>query len=75
VIQVGINEKTRPGSTIVSCETSLFESIVALVSEVDPDTLIGYDVQDNSWGYLIERAKHAYGTLNLKCSFQISPTI
>jgi hypothetical protein len=50
-----------PSSTkvhIVSTEIALFERIVEIVRESDPDFLAGYEVQNASWGYLIERALH-----------------
>ena len=36
-------------------EADLFHRLVALVRDVDPDIVVGYDVQSGSLGYLIER--------------------
>jgi hypothetical protein len=41
----------------VSSERELFASFIALVRhDIDPDILVGYEVQKDSWGYLIDRA-------------------
>ena len=37
-------------------ELDLFVQLVQLVQEVDPDILVGYEIQMSSWGYLNERA-------------------
>ena len=36
-------------------EADLFHRLIALVRDVDPDIVVGYDVQNGSLGYLIER--------------------
>ncbi|CAL8084139.1 unnamed protein product [Calicophoron daubneyi] len=37
-------------------EWSLYSWIVYLTQRFDPDILVGYDVERQSWGYLVERA-------------------
>jgi len=44
----------------VATEAELFELFVEAVRALDPDILVGYDVQKGSFGYLLERA----GTLD-----------
>lgn len=41
----------------VESEIALFEKLVTVIKEWDPDILIGYEIQMASWGYLIERAE------------------
>lgn len=41
----------------VENEISLFEKLVRIIREWDPDILAGYEIQMSSWGYLIERAE------------------
>ncbi|KAF2146268.1 uncharacterized protein K452DRAFT_263960 [Aplosporella prunicola CBS 121167] len=38
-------------------ELSLINLLVDIVRRLDPDILIGYEVHNSSWGYLIERAR------------------
>lgn len=38
-------------------ELDLINRMVDIVREYDPDILTGYEVHNNSWGYLIERAR------------------
>ena len=40
----------------VASEQELFNNVVTLVSNLDPDFLIGYEVQLSSWGYFLSRA-------------------
>lgn len=52
---------SRYGLTIdrhekVENEQQLFDSLLALVDRFDPDILLGYEVQKQSWGYLLQRA-------------------
>lgn len=41
---------------LVSSEEELFNHVATLVTAVDPDFLVGYEVQMSSWGYLLSRA-------------------
>lgn len=41
-------------------ELDLINKMVDIVREYDPDILTGYEVHNNSWGYLIERARLQY---------------
>lgn len=42
--------------TYADTEEDLFNKLVELVHETDPDILVGYEIQMSSWGYLHERA-------------------
>ncbi|PHH72803.1 hypothetical protein CDD80_4257 [Ophiocordyceps camponoti-rufipedis] len=48
---------------VISEETELeaISRLAELVRTLDPDVLTGFEVHGGSWGYLMERAKHAYG--------------
>ena len=41
-------------------ELDLFNRMVDIVHELDPDILTGFEVHNSSWGYLIERARLQY---------------
>ncbi|XP_061603090.1 DNA polymerase zeta catalytic subunit [Cololabis saira] len=41
--------------TYAAEEKVLFEELVAVVRRLDPDILVGYEVQMRSWGYLLQR--------------------
>lgn len=41
-------------------ELDLINRVVDIVRFSDPDIITGYEVHNNSWGYLIERAKKKY---------------
>ena len=56
----------------VQKESELFEQLIKLVRQVDPDFLLGYEVQMGSWGYLKTRA--AYLGLNLMGQIARVPT-
>ena len=43
-----------------SDELDLINHMVDIVREFDPDVLVGYEVHNSSWGYLIERARLKY---------------
>ncbi|XP_015910939.2 uncharacterized protein [Parasteatoda tepidariorum] len=45
----------------VPTEMMLFEKLISIIREWDPDILIGYEIQMTSWGYLKNRA----ATLNV----------
>ncbi|KAJ2230442.1 DNA polymerase zeta [Coemansia sp. RSA 518] len=42
-------------------EIHMFQELAEWTRSVDPDILCGYEVQRGSWGFLVERAEHAYG--------------
>ena len=46
--------------TLVDDEESLLHETAMLVRRADPDLLVGWEVQDSSWGYLVERASQRY---------------
>ncbi|KNC53096.1 uncharacterized protein AMSG_12260 [Thecamonas trahens ATCC 50062] len=50
----GLDRSVRYRS--VANEQLLIEAVVELVRQMDPDILTGYEVQQSSWGLLIERA-------------------
>ena len=41
---------------LVLTETEVFKKIIEIVRWIDPDILVGYEIQKSSLGYLIERA-------------------
>ncbi|VVC97699.1 unnamed protein product [Leptidea sinapis] len=41
----------------VKNENELIENIINLVKEHDPDIMCGYEIEMNSWGYILERAQ------------------
>lgn len=49
--------------TFVDEESELFRELIDTVLRFDPDVLTGFEVQLNSWGYLIERYIHVMGAL------------
>lgn len=42
-------------------ELELINALVDLVRDWDPEVLSGYEIQNSSWGYLLERAQAEYG--------------
>lgn len=40
----------------VESELDLFQTLINKVRLYDPDILVGYELHNASWGYLIERA-------------------
>ena len=42
-------------------ELELINTLVDKVREWDPEVLSGYEIQNSSWGYLLERAQAEYG--------------
>lgn len=45
---------------LVATEEDLFRRFKDLVLDFDPEILVGYELQSESWGYLLERAAKAY---------------
>lgn len=39
-------------------EVSALKALVEIVRLEDPDIMLGYEIQMNSWGFLIQRAHH-----------------
>lgn len=39
-----------------STELDMFRSLGEIVRKLDPDVLLGWDLQDNSWDYIIKRS-------------------
>jgi DNA polymerase zeta len=46
----------------VEDELGLFNAFEDRVMELDPDALSGWELQNDSWGYLAERMRTEYGT-------------
>ncbi|CAG4991602.1 unnamed protein product [Parnassius apollo] len=44
--------------TYLDTESQLLEKLIELVEKHDPDILCGYEIEMNSWGYIIERAQN-----------------
>ncbi|KAK9473388.1 DNA polymerase [Dipodascopsis tothii] len=51
--------KLYPGRTkaFVSSELELLQELTAVVRELDPDILAGFETHNASWGYVVERAQ------------------
>ena len=58
-----------PHLTVVSDELELINSVIDLVLDLDPDMIVGWEIQAASWGYLSARA----GTFG-KMSFTVKPS-
>lgn len=54
--------------TYVDNESELLEKIIELVLIHDPDIMCGYEIEMNSWGYVLERAQ----TLGLEVVKEVS---
>ena len=50
----GFTSSATPVTYVLS-EKNLFDELVKLVRRVDPDILLGYEAQKNSWGFLKSR--------------------
>lgn len=50
-------------------ELDLINRIIDVVRELDPDIIVGWDVQTASWGYLNARA-NTYGIVFLPYCFE-----
>jgi hypothetical protein len=46
---------------LVKDEKALFAMLVGITQSVNPDIMVGYDVQKASWGYLAQRSHLIYG--------------
>ncbi|ORE18622.1 ribonuclease H-like protein [Rhizopus microsporus] len=57
VTKIGI-AATRADIDYAETEEELFSILIEKVRLYDPDMLVGYEVQNSSWGYLIERGAH-----------------
>ncbi|KAI8870854.1 DNA/RNA polymerase, partial [Ramicandelaber brevisporus] len=64
----------NPGALVfrVPSEFDLISEICTIVKHVDPDILVGFDVQRSSWGYLLERALF---TFNLNLGLSLSRVV
>lgn len=60
--------KTDIVSVMVCNELELIDIFLAFVKHQDPDILAGYEIEMNSWGYLMDRAK----SLNLNIAPKLS---
>lgn len=45
----------------VDCELDMFNTLVDIVRELDPEILVGYEIHNGSWGYVIDRSRHELG--------------
>jgi DNA polymerase zeta len=43
---------------VVESELEMFNALVDLVRELDPEILVGFEIHNGSWGYVIDRARH-----------------
>ncbi|KAK9377526.1 uncharacterized protein V1513DRAFT_456365 [Lipomyces chichibuensis] len=46
--------------TVVSDELDLINCLIDTIRRLDPDVFAGYEVQNSSWGYIIERVHHRF---------------
>lgn len=46
---------------IVNTEKELFQLVIERIRQIDPDIIVGYEVQKSSLGYLVQRAESAMG--------------
>ncbi|KDN41161.1 hypothetical protein K437DRAFT_238501 [Tilletiaria anomala UBC 951] len=60
-------DETAMGRVALSCEVHVvateedaFVTLITLVRKFDPEILVGYEIHNESWGYIIERAHKAY---------------
>lgn len=65
MIIVGTTSVRKPSSRntqidVVSTELALLNQIVDIVVDLDPDIVVGWEIQAASWGYLNERGRQ-YG--------------
>ena len=49
----------------VDDELELLNLLIDKVQEWDPEVLTGYEIQNSSWGYVLERAQTEYGISQL----------
>ncbi|CAK1545920.1 unnamed protein product [Leptosia nina] len=42
----------------VNTEIEILDKLISIVKENDPDIMCGYEIEMNSWGYVLERAQH-----------------
>ncbi|CAO1639278.1 unnamed protein product [Sympodiomycopsis kandeliae] len=42
----------------VDSELDMFNTLVDVVRELDPEILVGFEIHNGSWGYVIDRARH-----------------
>jgi DNA polymerase zeta len=58
--QVSFGRLRENGADIVANELDLLNKVVDLVIYLDPDILVGWEIQSASWGYLGARF-HSFG--------------
>jgi DNA polymerase zeta len=61
-IQLNLGRLRDADTVIVPSELELLNKIVDMVIDLDPDILVGWEIQSSSWGYLRARFR-SYGTL------------
>lgn len=42
----------------VATEQDIFDNLVKLIEQHNPDILLGWEVETRSWGYVFQRASH-----------------
>jgi DNA polymerase family B, exonuclease domain len=58
---------------IVVHERALFRALITLIREIDPDIIVGYEIQRASLGYLIERGRELKPEIDLLQSLSRVP--
>lgn len=56
-LQINIGRLRDMTLEVFSSELDLINSLVDIIIDLDPDILVGWDVQNSSWGYLSARAR------------------
>ncbi|CAO1637149.1 unnamed protein product [Jaminaea pallidilutea] len=46
---------------VVDGELDLFNTLVDIVRRLDPEILVGFEIHNGSWGFVIDRARHELG--------------
>ncbi|KAJ2908589.1 DNA polymerase zeta [Coemansia aciculifera] len=69
-VRVGLSSQVEKRH--LADEFGMIMSLVDWTRENDPDILCGYDIQQSSWGYVVERAERMY---NLRLCSQLSRII
>lgn len=57
--------------TYVDCEEELLSEVASLIERTNPDVLVGYNTEQLSWGYLLDRASQL--NINLKKMLSRAP--
>jgi DNA polymerase zeta len=51
-----LRQLRHPAISFVSNELELLNALIDTVMDLDPDMVVGWEIQDGSWGYVAARA-------------------